>query len=149
MTLTRSMVVLALAAFSASVYAEPTYPNKHQKEVIPEAQQSDSQKKFEPEQDKGSQSSSEKVLSSLGLTVSPSDDGNGLAITDVDPDSDAAARGLKTGERITSVNNQQVASAADVEKILEQAKKDGRSKALFQIQTDDGSRFIALDIDQG
>lgn len=97
----------------------------------------------------GSQSSSEKVLSSLGLTVSPSDDGNGLAITDVDPDSDAAARGLKTGEKITSVNNQQVASAADIEKILEQAKKDGRSKALFQIQTDDGSRFIALDIDQG
>lgn len=57
MTLNRSMVVLALAAFSASVYAEPTYPNKHQKEVMPEAQQSDSQKKFEPEQDKGSQSS--------------------------------------------------------------------------------------------
>ena len=99
--------------------------------------------------DKGGQSSSEKVLSSLGLTVSPADDGNGLAITDVDPDSDAAARGLKTGEKITSVNNQQVASAADIEKILEQAKKDGRSKALFQIQTDDGSRFIALDIDQG
>lgn len=99
--------------------------------------------------DKGGQSSSEKALSSLGLTVAPADDGNGLAITDVDPDSDAAARGLKTGEKITSVNNQQVAKAADVEKILEQAKKDGRSKALFQIQTEDGSRFIALDIDQG
>jgi serine protease Do len=99
--------------------------------------------------DKGGQPSSEKALSSLGLTVAPSDDGAGLAITDVDPDSDAAARGLKSGEKITSVNNQQVASAADVEKILSQAKKDGRSKALFQIQTDDGSRFIALDIDQG
>ncbi|MCW0979960.1 Do family serine endopeptidase [Agrobacterium sp. BT-220-3] len=112
---------------------------------------SDDASKATPTQndDKGSQSSSEKVLSSLGLTVSPADDGNGLAITDVDPDSDAAARGLKTGEKITSVNNQQVASAADIEKILEQAKKDGRSKALFQIQTDDGSRFIALDIDQG
>jgi serine protease Do len=112
---------------------------------------SDDASKATPAQndDKGGQSSSEKVLSSLGLTVAPADDGNGLAITDVDPDSDAAARGLKTGEKITSVNNQQVASAADIEKILEQAKKDGRSKALFQIQTDDGSRFIALDIDQG
>ncbi|NTF31278.1 Do family serine endopeptidase [Rhizobium skierniewicense] len=99
--------------------------------------------------DKGGQPSSEKALSSLGLTVAPSDDGVGLAITDVDPDSDAAARGLKSGEKITSVNNQQVASAGDVEKILSQAKKDGRSKALFQIQTDEGSRFIALDIDQG
>ena len=101
------------------------------------------------ENDSGSKPSSAKVLSSLGLTVAPADDGNGLAITDVDPDSDAAARGLKTGEKITSVNNQQVASAADIEKVLEQAKKDGRSKALFQIQTDSGSRFIALDIDQG
>ncbi|MFK0384568.1 MULTISPECIES: Do family serine endopeptidase [Rhizobium/Agrobacterium group] len=112
---------------------------------------SDDASKATPTQndDNGSQPSSEKALSSLGLTVAPSDDGNGLAITDVDPDSDAAARGLKTGEKITSVNNQQVASAADVEKILEQAKKDGRSKALFQIQTENGSRFIALDIDQG
>jgi serine protease Do len=99
--------------------------------------------------DSSGQSSSDKVLSSLGVTVAPADDGTGLAITDVDPDSDAAARGLKTGEKITSVNNQQVATAADIEKVLEQAKKDGRSKALFQIQTEDGSRFIALDIDQG
>ena len=77
------------------------------------------------------------------------EDGKGLAITDVDPDSDAATRGLKTGEKITSVNNQQVASAADVEKVINQAKKDGRTKALFQIETEQGSRFIALDIDQG
>lgn len=95
------------------------------------------------------QPSSEKALASLGVTVAPSEDGKGLSITDVDPDSDAAARGLKTGEKITSVNNQQVGTAADVEKILEQAKKDGRSKALFQIQTDSGSRFVALDIDAG
>ncbi|WP_313615273.1 Do family serine endopeptidase [Agrobacterium sp.] len=95
------------------------------------------------------QPSTEKALASLGVTVAPSDDGKGLSITDVDPDSDAAARGLKTGEKITSVNNQQVGSAADVEKILEQAKKDGRSKALFQIQTENGSRFVALDIDAG
>jgi serine protease Do len=95
------------------------------------------------------QPSSEQALASLGVTVSPSEDGVGLSITEVDPDSDAAARGLKTGEKITSVNNQQVNSAADVAKVLEQAKKDGRSKALFQIQTEQGSRFIALDIDQG
>jgi serine protease Do len=95
------------------------------------------------------QPSSEKALASLGVTVAPAEDGKGLSITDVDPDSDAATRGLKTGETITSVNNQQVSSAADVEKILEQAKKDGRSKALFQIQTENGSRFVALDIDAG
>jgi serine protease Do len=99
--------------------------------------------------DNGGTTSSEQALASLGVTVAPAEDGNGLAIVEVDPDSDAAARGLKTGEKITTVNNQQVNSAADVAKVLEQAKKDGRSKALFQIQTEQGSRFIALDIDQG
>ncbi len=33
--------------------------------------------------------------------------------------------------------------------MINQAKKDGRTKALFQIETEQGSRFIALDIDQG
>ena len=57
--------------------------------------------------------------------------------------------GLKEGDRITSVNNQAVKSADDVMKVIEGARKDGRSKALFQIETKDGSRFLALPIDQG
>ncbi|MNL76433.1 putative periplasmic serine endoprotease DegP-like precursor [compost metagenome] len=56
---------------------------------------------------------------------------------------------MKAGEKITSVNNQAVASAADVLKVLEQAKKEGRTKALFQIESDSGSRFVALPINQG
>ncbi|MDQ0454265.1 Do family serine endopeptidase [Rhizobium paknamense] len=91
----------------------------------------------------------EQALAGLGVTVQPSDDGKGLTITDVDPDSDAADKGVKPGEKITSVNNQEVAKAADVKKIIDQAKKEGRSKALFQIQTDKGSRFVALPINQG
>ncbi len=92
---------------------------------------------------------SEKALASLGITVSPAEDGNGLSVTDVDPDSDAAARGLKSGQKIISVNNQKVASAADVGKVIEQARKDGRTRALFQIEVDGSSRFVALPIDQG
>ncbi|MBB4954463.1 serine protease Do [Agrobacterium vitis] len=90
-----------------------------------------------------------KALTSLGVTVKPSDDGKGLTITDIDQNSDAADKGLKVGETITSVNNQEVAKADDVTKIIEQAKKSGRTKALFQIQTDKGSRFVALPINQG
>ncbi len=43
----------------------------------------------------------EQELSSLGLSVRPADGGKGLAIVDVDPDSDAADKGLKSGETIT------------------------------------------------
>ncbi|AYD00251.1 Do family serine endopeptidase [Neorhizobium sp. NCHU2750] len=93
--------------------------------------------------------SSEKALANLGITVSPAEDGKGLAVTDVDPDSEAAARGLKNGEKIISVNNKKVASAGDVGKVLDQAKKDGRTRALFQVEADGSSRFIALPISEG
>ncbi|MBB3657281.1 serine protease Do [Rhizobium sp. BK650] len=89
---------------------------------------------------------SEKALADLGLTVGPSDDGKGLAITGIDPNSDAADKGIKEGETITSVNNQQVSSADDVVRVINQAKKDGRTRALFQIQSKEGSRFVALPI---
>ncbi|MBB4142697.1 Do family serine endopeptidase [Rhizobium rhizoryzae] len=95
------------------------------------------------------QPSSEKALANLGITVGPSDDGTGVAVTDVDPDSEAAAKGLKEGEKITAVNNQQVATAADITKAIAAARKDGRTRALFQIESQSGSRFIALPIKEG
>jgi len=91
----------------------------------------------------------EQELSGLGLSVRPADDGKGLAIVDVDPASDAADKGLKSGETITSVNNQEVSSVADVQKVIDQAKKDGRTRALFQVESESGSRFVALPINQG
>ena len=93
--------------------------------------------------------SAEKSLAALGLTVAPAEDGKGVTIVSVDPDSDAADKGLKQGEKITSVNNKEVTSADDVTKIINQAAKDGRKKALFQIETQNGNRFTALSIDQG
>ncbi|HUH49663.1 MAG TPA: PDZ domain-containing protein, partial [Mycoplana sp.] len=95
------------------------------------------------------QQSSEQELADLGISVSPADDGNGVMVAAVDPESDASDRGLKEGDRITTVNNQEVKSAEDITKVIDQARKDGRSKALFQVETDDGSRFLALPIDQG
>jgi len=88
----------------------------------------------------------EQTLDKLGIVVSPADDGNGVQITSVDPESDAADKGLKNGEKITSVNNQDVKTAADIQKVIDEAKAGGRKKALFQIQDQNGNRFVALDI---
>ena len=86
----------------------------------------------------------EQTLDKLGLRVMPTGDGKGVQIVDVDPDSDAADKGLKAGEKITSVNNQDVKTAADIQKVIDDAKKDGRKKALFQIEDQNGNRFVAL-----
>lgn len=90
--------------------------------------------------------STQKTLEDLGLTLSPAEDGKGVSIAEVDPDSDASDKGLKPGETITSVNNQEVKSVDDISNAVEKARNQGRSKALFQVESGDGTRFVALDI---
>ena len=93
--------------------------------------------------------STEQALASLGITVTPAEDGSGLSVVEVDPDSEAAARGLRAGEKIVSVNNKAVEKASDIDAAIEQARKDGRTRALFQVESDRGSRFMALPINEG
>ncbi|MDK1384761.1 Do family serine endopeptidase [Sinorhizobium sp. 8-89] len=112
---------------------------------------SDTSDAVQPKDERSEQgpTASDEALAGLGVTVTPSEDGTGVTIASVDPDSDAGDRGLKEGEKIVTVNNQEVKSADDIVKVMNNAKKDGRTKALFQIETQDGSRFVALPIDQG
>ncbi|MCB5202842.1 Do family serine endopeptidase [Neorhizobium sp. T786] len=93
--------------------------------------------------------STEQALANLGITVTPAEDGAGLSVVEVDPDSEAAARGLRVGEKIVSVNNKRVEKASDIDSVVEQARKDGRTRALFQVESDRGSRFVALPINEG
>jgi serine protease Do len=88
-------------------------------------------------------------LADLGLTVTRSDDGKGLVVTDVDPDSDAADRGIQAGDVITAVNSEEVGSATDVTKAMEQAQKAGRKSVLVQISRNDSNRFVALPLAKG
>ena len=100
-------------------------------------------------QQNDSQDKAQTSLDSLGITVGPSDDGKGVAVISVDPDSAAADAGIKQGDKIAAVNNKDVSSAGDISNELKDAKKEGRSKALFQVETDTGSRFVALPTDKG
>jgi serine protease Do len=88
-------------------------------------------------------------LADLGLTVTPSDDGKGIVVTDVDPNSDAADRGLQAGDVITSVNSVDVASASDVSKAMADAATAGRKAVLVQVTRDNTSRFVTLPVAKG
>ena len=89
------------------------------------------------------------TLGELGLTVTTSDDGSGLVVTDVDPDSDAADRGIQPGDIITAVNSEAVKSVDDVTSAMDNAAKAGRKSVLVQISRDSTNRFVALPINQG
>jgi len=89
------------------------------------------------------------TLADLGLTVTKSDKGKGLVVTDVDPDSDAADRGIQPGDIITSVNSVEVNATDDVAKAMADAVKSGRKAVLMQITRDDSNRFVALPVAKG
>ena len=89
------------------------------------------------------------TLDDFGLTVAPSDDGEGVVITRVDPDSEAASRGLESGDVIVSVNSTEVTSPDDVENAIADAAKAGRKQVLVQVTRDDVNRFVALPTNQG
>jgi serine protease Do len=92
--------------------------------------------------DKDRASPSEKTL---GLAVEPltpsiarqlgaSDVSQGLVISSVEGNSDAARRGLSRGDIILSANNRPVASAADLEAAIRQARTAGRSAILLRVK---------------
>ncbi|MBX3531668.1 MAG: Do family serine endopeptidase [Rhizobiaceae bacterium] len=88
-------------------------------------------------------------LEGFGLTVTPADDGVGLVVTAVEPDSAAAERGIEAGDVILAVNSQEVKSASDLEKAVGAATDAGRKSVLVQLRRDDASRFVALPVQQG
>lgn len=84
----------------------------------------------------------------MGLTVTRAETGKGLVVTDVDPDSDAADRGIQAGDVITAINSVDVNGTDDALKAMADAAKSGR-KAVFQISRDDNNRFVALPLAKG
>ncbi|WP_348527232.1 PDZ domain-containing protein, partial [Mesorhizobium sp.] len=83
------------------------------------------------------------------LTVTKAENGKGLVVTDVDPDSDAADRGIQPGDVITSINSNEVNTTDDVSKAMTDAAKAGRKAVLMQITRDDSNRFVALPVGKG
>ncbi|KKC39800.1 hypothetical protein WH87_06655 [Devosia epidermidihirudinis] len=83
--------------------------------------------------------------SSVGLTLVPNSDGSGgLLIQNVDPDSQAAQKGLAVGDAILEVNNTQVSSLDQFEAAISAVKAKGLNTALIKASRDGEARFIGL-----
>ena len=95
-----------------------------------------------------SRSSSASVdLEDLGLSISRTD--NGVIVADVEPDSAASEKGLKRGDVIVSVNGSDAKTVNDVGRAVAEAMEDDRKAILFQIQSGDRNRFVALPVSKG
>lgn len=68
----------------------------------------------------------------------------GVVITDVDPDSDAAERGLQPGDRIVQVSGKDVRSVSDVTAAVAAAKSLKRPSILLFIERGKGRVFVPV-----
>ena len=71
----------------------------------------------------------------------------GAVVTNVDANSDAAEKRLSAGDVIVEVAQEAVASGDDIQKRVDQLKKDGKKSVLLLVSNGDGElRFVALSV---
>lgn len=83
----------------------------------------------------------------LRRELSLNKDASGLVVTDVDQASQAFEKGMRAGDRITEVGQQAVASVADFEARLAEAKEAGRKSILLLVRRGNDPRFVALGLE--
>jgi serine protease Do len=102
-----------------------------------------------PAQQKKPADTTSAVLEGLGLEIATletprGDIKSGVEITNVEDDTDAARKGLSTGDIILQVNSQAVSKPQDVVAAVNNAKNLGRPAVLLTIQSSAGRRLVAV-----
>lgn len=82
--------------------------------------------------------------SSVGITLVPNSDGDGLLIQDIDEDSVAATKGFSVGDTIIEADNKPVNSLSDFEAAIKSVRDSGRATILIKAQVGKNVRFIGL-----
>jgi serine protease Do len=85
-------------------------------------------------------------LSSLGLKLGPAEDGAGVKIVEVEPNSTADQQGLKPGDIILEVAGTTVNGPSEVKQALKEA---GKSRVLMLVRSGENQRFLALPLAKG
>jgi serine protease Do len=72
----------------------------------------------------------------------------GVVVTEVDPQSPAAQKGVKVGDVIVEAAQEQVSSVEDVAKSVEKVRKSGRKAVLLRLEDGKGDlRFVAVPLE--
>ena len=101
-----------------------------------------------------------RVLEDLGLTVSVLSeevaqkfkleaDAKGVLVTDVLAAGPAAEKGVRPGDLIVEVGQEEVANPDDVERKVKEARDAGRKSVLLLVQGQNGLRFVAIRLNKG
>ena len=83
-------------------------------------------------------------IAKLGLTLEHGHDG--VTITDVDPNSVAADKGLQQGDVILEASSKAVEHPNEVAQAFDTARADGKKSVLLRVRSGDSVRFVALPV---
>jgi serine protease Do len=73
---------------------------------------------------------------------------SGLVITAINPDSEAASKGLLEGDVITEAGQEKISTVADFEARIEAASEAGRKSILLLVRRGGDPRFVALVLEE-
>ena len=89
------------------------------------------------------------VTPDLRQKFSLADDAEGVVVVEVAADSPASEKGLRPGDIIVEVAQQEVKDPAQIAARIDEARKSGRKSVLLLVDRAGDLRFVALRIDQG
>jgi len=78
-----------------------------------------------------------------------SKEAKGVIISKVAADGSAAEKGIRAGDLIVEVSQQEVSTPTQVVEKVKEAKKEGRKTVLFLVEGQNGLRFVALRLAKG
>jgi serine protease Do len=81
----------------------------------------------------------------LGLSLAPARNGEGVTVTQVDPNGSASDQ-LQTGDVILDINGKSVTTPADVRRVVSEAQGDGKRSVLMRVKSGQGTHFVAVAI---
>ena len=96
----------------------------------------------------GGKPAAEAARPALGLGLAPRREG-GVSVTQVQPGSVAAERGLRPGDVIRRAGDRETAQPSDVVDAVTAARNAGRPSIALQIERDQGRSFVALPLRAG
>ena len=147
--------VVAETSIDKQVPVELWRAGKKQIVQVTVAEMPDDQKEAATDKPKKAVSNPSVDFSAFGMKLSPLTDAlrskfkidaqqKGIVITDVSHDGIAADRGLKPGDVVVEVQQQPVATPADMQKRLDDVRGKGPKTVLLLVQSQDGLRWVPL-----
>lgn len=103
--------------------------------------------------------SGEQHIDALGLTLATVTDGlrekykledksKGVVITEVDVDGAAAEKGIREGDLIVEVGQEEVSTPKQISAKVDDARSQGRKSVLMLVEGQSGLRFVAIRIEK-